>query len=98
MSPVSPAQTPVPAAPTAPTDLDARLARLPRYYTYKDVLALVFDGDEDAFTRAYCDGSLSAPVRDLITETAGDQRLLVLLLRLLVRQQAQLLAAWGGSE
>lgn len=69
----------------------ARLLDLPRFYTYKDVLEQVFAGDEDAFTLAYCDNSLPQETRQIILETAGAHVLTVWLLRLLVRQQGQLL-------
>jgi hypothetical protein len=78
--------------------LETRLATLPRFYTYKDVLEVGFAGNEDAFTLAYCDGSLPPEMRQVVLDTAGVALVTVWLLRLLVRQQAQMLQAWGGGE
>jgi hypothetical protein len=61
-----------------------RLAALPQFYSYKDVLA-VFDGDEDAFIDAFCDGTLPLATRTAIVETLNVQLLHVLLLRRVVR-------------
>lgn len=71
--------------------LATKLLALPRFYTHKDVLDQVFDGDEDAFTDAFCDGTLPPTVRAVVWE-GGASWLNTLLLRRLVRQQNDLLS------
>jgi hypothetical protein len=70
--------------PRLDTALAAKLATLPTYYGCRDILAL-FDGDEDAFTDAWCDGSLPLVVRHTILETAAPRFLELCLLRRIVR-------------
>lgn len=67
----------------------ARLTQLPTFYTYKDVLEIVFAGDEDLFTDAWCDGSLPLAVRTCCMETMGERTAEIYLLRRLVRQQTE---------
>ena len=75
------------AMPTvALLSLTDRLDQLPTYYTYKDVLTIVFADDEDAFLDAYCDGRLPSAVRALCAGTMGDTLLQTWLLRRVVRQ------------
>lgn len=64
----------------------ARLGQLPTFYSYKDVLASVFEGDEDAFTDALCSDTLSLDVRLTILDTMQPRTLETMLLRRIVRQ------------
>lgn len=66
------------------------LSTLPRYYTWRDVLALYGD-DEDAFMEAWCDGTLPAAIRGGCEESLGQPRIQTWLLRRIVRQQAQII-------
>lgn len=60
---------------------------LPRYYTYKDVLALCFQDDEDAFVDAWVAGTIPAAARNACKDTLDLKWLEILLLQRLVRQQ-----------
>lgn len=73
------------------------LARLTKFYGYKDVLREVYGGDEDAFTSGWCDGSLPAEVRETILATLDPARGQMLLLRRIVRQQDELLTVLRGQ-
>lgn len=68
------------------TPLADRLAQLPPFYGYKDVLTRVFSDDEDAFLDAWCDGRLPLAVRQTCAETMGDLLIQTWLLRRVVRQ------------
>lgn len=68
-----------------------RLAKLPKFFSWRDVLDDVFLGDEDAFASAWCDGSLPFEVRRHILETLPPLLGQMLLLRRIVRQNDQLL-------
>lgn len=67
------------------------LARLSKFYGYRDVLREVYGDDEDAFTSGWCDGSLPVDVREAIMATIDPAKGQMLLLRRLVRQQDQML-------
>lgn len=87
--------------PLSPLDtliaLPDRLAQLPPYFTYKDVLTIVFGEDEDAFLDAYCDGRLPLAVRAICEETLGVVRMQVWLLRRSVRLLGDLVRAGAGG-
>lgn len=70
---------------------EERLARLPQFFGWREVLEDVYDADEDAFTSAWCDGSLSLDVRRKILDTLPPLLGQMLLLRRIVRQNDQLL-------
>lgn len=70
--------------------LQDRLAHLPRFYSYRDVLHGVYDGDEDAFVDGVC-GDLPPAVREACLETMQPRTLETMLLRRIVRQLGQLL-------
>lgn len=76
---------PLTATPVRPASLPERLATLPKYYSYRDVLELVFAGDLDGFTDAVCDGTLSPMVIAAVLDTAPPRTLEILLLRRIVR-------------
>jgi hypothetical protein len=71
--------------------LAERLASLPTYFSYKDVLSRGFDGDEDAFIDAWCSGTLPLRVREAILDTMPERLLECYLLRRIVRQLADLI-------
>jgi hypothetical protein len=82
----------------SPTDraswsLADRLAILPKYYRYADVLDLCFDNDEDAFVDAWIGRHLPAPVQRACLETLDPPTLQNMLLCRLIRQNAEILAA-----
>ncbi len=70
--------------------LPAALETLPRFYSYREVLAC-FEGNTDQFLDAFCDGSLSPAVHAVIEETLNPTTLQIWLLRRLVRQMNELL-------
>jgi hypothetical protein len=85
------------ARPDAPgaSDLLLKLATLPTFYGYREVLAL-FDGSEERFLDAWlADPPVGLPpeVRAVCRETLSPQTFGLLLLRRLIRQQDAILAA-----
>ena len=71
--------------PESASPYDVALAQLPRFYSFKDVLAEVFGGDEDRFIDAWCDGSLPRATRDAVLDTMPPRLIEVYLLRRIVR-------------
>lgn len=61
-------------------------ADLPRFFAYRDVLEILFDGSEAAFADAWVHGTLSAPVRAACLESMSPRYLEVLLLARMNRQ------------
>lgn len=60
------------------------LDRLPRYYSPRDVVDLVFAGDHDAFVDAWCTRALPWPIRKACEEQIpAEQQQVWLLQRLL---------------
>lgn len=70
--------------PLAPATAD-RLSRLPRFFTYRDVLEDVFLGNESAFVDAWVDGALPPAVCKACEETASPRTLELQLLRRIVQ-------------
>lgn len=69
--------------PELPGDTLSGLAALPRYYTYREVLACY--PDEDAFLDAYC-GDMPQEVRRHVEDSLDLQTLQTWLLRRLIRR------------
>ena len=80
------------ASLVAQSDLEERLAGLPRYYTYKEVLQLAFFGDEDAFFAAWAAGALPAAIRRECLVSLPPRMLEVGLLRLQIQQTTRVAA------
>lgn len=85
-------------APSPLAPLEDRLASLPRFYAHREVLEIVFGGDEDLFLDAWCDGSLPLNVRATCTASMGEALLGVWLQRRSCRLQAEILAALGAKS
>lgn len=75
------------AAPGASSlgTIEARLAALPTYYDWKDLLR-VFDADQDRLIDAYIDGTLGVAPRRVLEETLPPARLQAWLLRYAIRR------------
>ena len=71
--------------------LAQRLAKLPQWYTYKEVLA-VCQGDEMVFIEAWCGTGFPPEVRAACRETMPAEYLQELLLRRVSRQLGVLIA------
>ncbi len=91
--------SPPPAPPTvtqAPLPLAARVQvylSTHRFYSYRDILADLFAGNEDTFLDAWVSHALPPEMEAVIAETAQPRTLELLLLRRLVRLQGEILAA-----
>ena len=77
--------------PITDHQIELRIARLPVFYSYKDVLVDVCGDDEDLFLDCYCDGRFGPVVRRVIVDTMGPDLLTVWLLRRQVRLQTTLM-------
>ncbi len=82
-----------PSPSRASWSLADRLAILPKYFGYADVLDLCFDGDEDRFLDAWVARQLPPAVQRACTETLAPIMLQNLLLCRLVRQNHAILDA-----
>jgi hypothetical protein len=71
--------------------LEDRFSPLPRFYGYKDVLALCYGDDTDQFLDAFCDGSMPLAIRHVVEDTMDPNRLVAWLLRRMIRQLNELL-------
>lgn len=76
--------------------LPTALAALPRYFLWRDVLAL-FEGDEAAFTDAWVAGTLPPPVRQVCLEQMPNGLLHLLLLARMCRTLDHLLVVLEGD-
>ena len=93
--PTSPPPAP-PAVTQGPLPLAARIQvylSTNRFYNYRDVLAELFAGNEDAFVDAWVSHALPAEMEAAILDTMQPRTVELLLLRRLVRLQGEILAA-----
>lgn len=80
--------------PAALTEAQAAgVASLPRFYACQDVIDLVFGGDTDAFTQAWCAGVIPPHVWKACEAAPGP----IDLNRLLLRRIVQLLSRSGPA-
>ena len=60
-----------------------------RFYSYRDVLDLLYAGDEDAFLDAWCDGTLPWAIRHACEDSMPPRTMELALLRRIVRLLAE---------